>query len=82
MSACTPSQHGARAHRAERRAGACCRQSIKFTGELEPDHHYPPLLGADNRLILSRLLGLTDERIDGLEGEGAFGDKRKTLAVR
>jgi crotonobetainyl-CoA:carnitine CoA-transferase CaiB-like acyl-CoA transferase len=34
---------------------------IKFTGELEPDHHYPPLLGADNRLILSRLLGLTDE---------------------
>jgi CoA:oxalate CoA-transferase len=55
---------------------------IKFTGEPEPDHHYPPLLGADNRLILSRLLGLTDERIDGLEREGAFGDKRKTLAVR
>ena len=55
---------------------------IKFTGELEPDHHYPPMLGADNRLILSRLLGLTDERIDGLEREGAFGDKRKTLAVR
>ncbi len=55
---------------------------IKFTGEREPDHHYPPLLGADNRLILSRLLGLTDERIDALEREGAFGDKRNTSAGR
>jgi CoA:oxalate CoA-transferase len=46
---------------------------LKFGGEPEPDHRYPPLLGADTRPILSRLLGLSDERIDALEREGAFG---------
>ncbi len=46
---------------------------LKFTGELEIDHRYPPKLGADNRAILSSLLGLSDERIDGLGRAGAFG---------
>lgn len=54
---------------------------IKFTGEPEPDYRYPPALGADNRAVLSRLLGLTDERIDGLERDGVFDGKRKPLAV-
>jgi CoA:oxalate CoA-transferase len=46
---------------------------VKFVGEAEPPYHYPPPLGADNRDALSRLLGLSGERIDALEREGAFG---------
>lgn len=55
---------------------------IKFTGEPEPNYCYPPALGAGNRAVLSRVLGLTDERIDGLEREGVFDGKRKPLPAR
>jgi CoA:oxalate CoA-transferase len=54
---------------------------IKFTGEPEPDHRYPPMLGADNRAVLSSLLGLPEEGIDQLERDGAFGAKARTLAA-
>ena len=48
---------------------------IKFAGEAEVAHRYPPQLGADNRAVLSSVLGLSDERIDLLERSGAFGGK-------
>jgi len=54
---------------------------IKFTGEPEPDHSYPPLLGADNRSVLSGLLGLPEDTIDQLERSGAFGAKARTSAA-
>jgi hypothetical protein len=40
------------------------------------------MLGADNRIILSRLPGLSDERIEALAGEGASGRKRGKSAAR
>jgi crotonobetainyl-CoA:carnitine CoA-transferase CaiB-like acyl-CoA transferase len=55
---------------------------MKFTGEAEPDYDYPPMLGADNRIILSRLLGLSEERIEALVNEGAFGRKSEKSAAR
>lgn len=48
---------------------------IKFTGELEPDYSYPPALGVDSRSILAGVLGLSDDRIDALEREGALGKR-------
>lgn len=54
---------------------------IKFTGESEPTYSYPPRLGADNRSILSDRLGLSEEMIDQLELNGAFGTKPQTSAV-
>jgi len=59
-------------------AGECLRVAgnpIKFAGEAEVAHRYPPQLGADNRAVLSTVLGLSDERIDMLERSGAFGSK-------
>jgi hypothetical protein len=38
--------------------------------------------GADNRVILSRLLGLPDERIEALADEGALGRKSEKSAAR
>jgi len=55
---------------------------IKFSGDSEPHYSYPPTLGADNRSVLSHLLGLTDERIDALAQEGAFGAPSQTLAEK
>jgi len=55
---------------------------VKFVGEAEPIHRYPPLLGADNRAVLSTLFGLRSERIDELERDGAFGRQRATAAAR
>jgi crotonobetainyl-CoA:carnitine CoA-transferase CaiB-like acyl-CoA transferase len=55
---------------------------VKFTGEAEPAYDYPPMLGVDNRTILSRLLDLSEERIEKLESEGAFGRKSETTAAR
>jgi crotonobetainyl-CoA:carnitine CoA-transferase CaiB-like acyl-CoA transferase len=46
---------------------------LKFTGEAEPAYRYPPQLGADTQAILKSLLGLSQERIDALAREGAFG---------
>ncbi len=40
---------------------------IKFVGESEPDYTYPPHLGADNRSVLSDVLGLSEGRIDQLQ---------------
>jgi crotonobetainyl-CoA:carnitine CoA-transferase CaiB-like acyl-CoA transferase len=54
---------------------------IKFAGESEPSHVYPPLLGADNRSVLSEQLGLSEETIDQLELKGAFGTKARTSAA-
>ncbi len=48
---------------------------LKFTGESEPTYRYPPQLGADTQAILKSLLGLSQERIDTLTREGAFGSK-------
>jgi crotonobetainyl-CoA:carnitine CoA-transferase CaiB-like acyl-CoA transferase len=48
---------------------------IKFAGEAEVTHRYPPQLGADNRSVLEAVLGLSDERIDMLERSGAFGGR-------
>ena len=48
---------------------------LKFTGEAEPDYRYPPQLGADTQSILRSLLGLSQERVDALAHEGAFGSK-------
>jgi crotonobetainyl-CoA:carnitine CoA-transferase CaiB-like acyl-CoA transferase len=55
---------------------------VKFVGEAEPTHRYPPLLGADNRTVLSTLFGLSSKRIDELERDGAFGRQRATAAAR
>jgi CoA:oxalate CoA-transferase len=54
---------------------------IKFTGESEPSHGYPPLLGANNRSVLSEQLGLSEQTIDQLEFKGAFGTKARTSAA-
>jgi CoA:oxalate CoA-transferase len=55
---------------------------VKFFGEPEPVYRYPPPLGADNRAVLSRLFGLSRERIDTLQREGAFGRQRETSTAR
>ena len=55
---------------------------VKFVGEAEPAYRYPPQLGADNRAVLANLFGLSRERIDALEREGAFGRQRATTAAR
>ena len=33
-----------------------------------------PLLGEHNRDVLTRILGLTDADVDGLEADGVIGD--------
>ena len=48
---------------------------LKFTGEPEPAYRYPPQLGADTQAILKSLLGMSQDRIDALAREGAFGSK-------
>jgi crotonobetainyl-CoA:carnitine CoA-transferase CaiB-like acyl-CoA transferase len=53
---------------------------LKFSGEAEIRHQYPPRLGGDNREILSSLLGLSDERIDGLAQAGAFGKQKAAVS--
>ncbi len=55
---------------------------IKFTGEPESDHRYPPMLGADNCSVLSALLGLPADRIDELRRGGAFGAKVRDAAAQ
>lgn len=53
---------------------------LKFTGEAEPVHRYPPQLGADTSAILKSVLGLEQERIDALARDGAFGAKKQPAA--
>lgn len=55
---------------------------IKFASEAERDYGYPPALGVDNRSILTRVLGLTGDRIDALAREGAFGNRVEVTAVK
>ena len=54
---------------------------VKFVGDPEPDYRYPPQLGVDNRAVLSTILGLSRERIDALERDGAFGRPRPSSAA-
>jgi CoA:oxalate CoA-transferase len=49
---------------------------IKFTGESEPQHRYPPALGADQADVLQNVLGYTQERIDGLLETGVIGSRK------
>jgi CoA:oxalate CoA-transferase len=49
---------------------------IKFTGESEPRHRYPPALGADQADVLQNVLGYTQERIDGLLETGVIGSRK------
>lgn len=55
---------------------------IKFTGEPEPAYRYPPHLGVDNRSVLSSILGLSDERIDQLQRDGAFGAEQTATVAQ
>jgi CoA:oxalate CoA-transferase len=55
---------------------------VKFVGEREPEYRYPPPLGADSRQILQGLFGLSSERIEQLERQGAFGRPRAMAAAR
>ena len=54
---------------------------IKFSGESEPAYRYPPQLGVDNRAVLYGMLGLSDERIDQLQRDGAFGGVERAAAI-
>jgi CoA:oxalate CoA-transferase len=53
---------------------------IKFVGEGDMASNYPPILGADDRPVLSSVLGLSDERIDALIRDGIVGARRPASA--
>lgn len=46
---------------------------IKFRGEADPPHRYPPHLGADTASILADVLGLAPEKINELARAGVIG---------
>ncbi len=52
---------------------------VKFRGEEEPRHRFPPLTGADTRAVLAELLGLSAADIDRLVADQiVFTKARKT----
>lgn len=55
---------------------------IKFSGDADAGHVYPPMLGADNREILRSLLSLGDDEFAELERAGAFGKPKDTALAR
>jgi len=52
---------------------------VKFVGEPEIEHHFPPQLGDDEDLVFSELLKLSPERIGALRESGVIG-RRATAA--
>ncbi len=50
-----------------------CGLPIRFSGTPPCPRRPAPLLGQHNRLVLSGILGLSDEEIDGLEQKGIIG---------
>lgn len=46
---------------------------VKFLGEAEPAHRFPPRLGADADDVLSRVLKLSPEAIAALRADGVIG---------
>lgn len=55
---------------------------VKFIGEAEPAYRYPPPLGADSRVLLTDTFGLSSERVNELERQGAFGRPKSVVAAK
>lgn len=49
---------------------------IKFHGENEPSHRYPPALGSDNEAVLAEVLKLPPDEIDALARKGVIAARR------
>jgi CoA:oxalate CoA-transferase len=49
---------------------------IKFEGEVEPVHRYPPKLGTDNHDVLAEVLKLPPDEIAQLARDGVIGARR------
>lgn len=50
---------------------------IKFRGAAPHANRYPPPLGADNRAVLTRLLGVDDAELDALHRDKVLWSKRR-----
>ena len=55
---------------------------IKFADEQNAEHGYPPALGADNRDVLTSVLGLDDAQLAELERAGVFGKVKDAASTR
>jgi crotonobetainyl-CoA:carnitine CoA-transferase CaiB-like acyl-CoA transferase len=50
---------------------------IKFRGAPPHANRYPPPLGADNRAVLARILGLGEAELDALHRDKVLWSKRR-----
>jgi CoA:oxalate CoA-transferase len=55
---------------------------VKFAGEGEPPHRYPPELGTDNHAVLRDVLLLSDDRIAELARDKVIGARQPQRAPR